>query len=280
MIKVDEFGIRYKLSSQNNIANLNWIFIPGGPGCDSKYLDGLVDLLKLPGNSWLIDLPGNGDNFSNLENFDKWLEVFIPSIENFNNKIIVGHSFGGQLPLLFPELESKILGLVILNSSPKIWLEEATNYAKEHNLPTFTKELGEFIANTNQETFNKALKACMPYYFTAEYLEDGKKWLSEIPFAYAPAVWWQNKIIEIDYHAKWVPTKIPAMIIGGEFDAICPYTLFDNDNRFKRDNIKMHLIKNAGHMPWFEQPNAVKVLFDNFVKTILDSINDVDPTEL
>ena len=129
--------VRYELVKQGSGPAFNWLFFPGGPGADSCYFYSLIELLDLPGNIWLIDLPGNGSNVTPAVqnyNFDNWLTIFLPTIAKFQNPIIVGHSFGGILPLLFPDLEQQLKGLIILNSTPSLWLEKAVEYAKQFNL--------------------------------------------------------------------------------------------------------------------------------------------------
>lgn len=58
----DSNHVRYELYSTNESENYNWLFFPGGPGGDYSYFRSLVDILSLPGNVWLIDMPGNGSN--------------------------------------------------------------------------------------------------------------------------------------------------------------------------------------------------------------------------
>src|SRR5271170_5066336 len=71
----DSNHVRYELYQTNEGKPYNWLFFPGGPGADSSYLRSLVDELKLPGNVWLIDLPGNGSNLQDApqDNFDSWI---------------------------------------------------------------------------------------------------------------------------------------------------------------------------------------------------------------
>ena len=72
----DEHSIRYQLIQSIGSGGrfYNWLFFPGGPGADSSYLFDLVKELRLPGNTWLIDLPNNGSNIiSDDYNFDQWL---------------------------------------------------------------------------------------------------------------------------------------------------------------------------------------------------------------
>lgn len=256
----DENGVRYELYKSSDGKALNWLFLPGGPGGDSRYLHSLVSELNLEGNVWLIDLPGNGDNGS-LCDYDQWFCLFPKAIMKFDNAILVGHSFGGMFPLLFPELEHHLKALIILNSSPGLYASEAVSYASQFDLPDLTSAMLCFTQDPNQKSFEAALNACIPYYFPKETLEKGRALLSAVPFQFEAAVWWQRKMPEIDFSAIWIPQNLPTMIVGAKFDCICPFSLFANDQRFKRDNIELFYIENAGHMPWVENPERVREIF-------------------
>lgn len=261
----DTNHIRYELASTHEGKPYNWLFFPGGPGADSRYFHSLIQYLELPGNVWLIDLPGNGDNLEHLpENYDFWLEIFLPTIGKFQNPIVVGHSFGSMLPLCFPEMEKCLKGLIILNSAPCLWLEEAVKYAKQYELPDLSREMQEFTDHPNPATFQMALQACMPYYFPKESLEKGRSILAGVPFRFEPAVWWQRKVIEMPFSAKWIPEKVPTLVIGATHDCIVPFSLFQNDPRFDRPNIHLCYIQNAGHLPWLEQPDLIRAAFKEF----------------
>lgn len=260
----DENRVRYQLYYSGEGKNYNWLFFPGGPGADSSYLKSLIDQLKLPGNAWLIDLPGNGSNLhdSYSDNFDPWFDLFPQSIKKFKNPVVVGHSFSGMMALLYPELETYLAGCVILNSAPKLWLEEAVAYSKQFHLPDLTDDMQSFIQTPNQDTFNTALNACMPYYFPQKTLEMGRQLLSQVPFQYRPAVWGQVKAIEGKLSAKWVPQQVPTLIIGAKYDCICPFSLFKKDERFHRQNIRLLFMENAGHCPWIEDSTGVRKAFE------------------
>lgn len=254
--------------TENPQSKFTWIFIPGGPGMDSSYFDTLINAIDLNENCWRIDFPGNGD-YSVDENYDydEWLELFFRLTKQFDNPIIVGHSAGGCYPLLFPELENVLKGLILMNTPPCLWLEEAAKFAQEHELPDLTNDMQEFTLNPNQTTFDKALLACTPYYFTKDSLEAGREFLSKYMFAYKPAVWWQRKAIEINFRAKWIPQEVNTLVICGDHDAMIPFNLYENFKAFHRPNIKITCIKNAGHAPWFEQPEEVKKLFHQYKNT-------------
>lgn len=263
--------VRYDLVATRGGKPCNWLFFPGGPGADSRYFHSLVDLLDLPGNIWFIDLPGNGDNVKGIAadyDFDNWLTIFLPTIQKFENPIIVGHSAGSMFPLCFPELEKKLKGFVILNSAPCLWLEEAVAYGKQFNLPDLTKEMQDFTLSPNLSTFRVALDACLPYYFPPKSLQQGRELIADVPFEFLPAVWWQRKVIEMPFSAKWIPQEVPTLIVGGRYDCICPYTLFQQDTRFRRPNIEMLLVNDGGHFPWIENPELVQSAFEKFCKKL------------
>lgn len=266
----DENKVRYNLVTANAGPAYNWLFFPGGPGADSSYFLDLVNLLNLPGNTWLIDLPGNGSNVSeNVSyNFDHWFDCLLPCLAKFQNPIYVGHSFGAMLPLLFPELENILKGFVILNSSPSLWIEEAAKLTVAKGLSIFVEPLEEFKNNPSPATFTKALMACMPYYFPEESISQGRLLFQSLPFNYLAATWWLHKATEINYNAKWIPQTVPTLIMGGSEDCMTPYSLFEKDQRFDRDNITRKLIHKAGHAPWLEKPTEVKAAFHDLLARV------------
>lgn len=272
----DKNSVRYQLinSVTNSSLAYNWLFLPGGPGADSSYLFDIGKELKLPGNTWLIDLPNNGSNqVSEAYDFEWWFDLFLPTIKRFQNPILVGQSFGGMFPLLFPELESLLNGFVILSGAPVLWHEEASRVAKEKQKPSCTEPLKIFVENPNPETFKQALMACTPYYFPSHTLEAGKKICENLAFNYHAAGWWQTKAAEINFNATWIPENVSTLIIGGTEDCMTPPSLFLNDKRFDRDNISLVIIENAGHMPWLEDMNAVKQAFADYMQKLIKTMN-------
>ncbi len=258
----DSDHVRYELCATREGQGFNWLFFPGGPGADSSYFHSLIQDVTLPGNVWLIDMPGNGSNtLKEQYNFDKWIDIFPKIIRRFENPVLVGHSFGGMFPLLFPELEQYLKGYIILNAAPTLWLEEAAAYAAQFDVPDLSKEVHDFTCNPNPETFQTCLNACMPYYFPKHTLEKGRQLLSQVAFEHSLAVWWMRKAVELNFSAQWIPQSVPTLIINAKYDCIVPYTLFQNDTRFRRPNIERLVIEDAGHFIWVENPAAAKQAF-------------------
>ncbi len=270
MIKTlwDEHFTRYQLIQATEGSD-NWLFLPGGPGGDSCYFLPLIHTLKLAGNVWLVDFPANGSNIKKVNPdypFDQWEECLLATVKKFPSPILVGHSFGGMFPLLFPELEHHLKAVVLLNSAPSLWLEEAAKVAQEKQIPLLTEPLLDFEKKPSPATFKKALLACAPYYFPPRGVEEGKKLLESLPFNYHAAVWWLKKAPAIHFNAKWIPQKVPTLILGGSEDCITPVSLFSKDIRFQRENMMQIVIQNAGHFPWLEQKEAVYNAFHSFLK--------------
>lgn len=236
----------------------NWLFFPGGPGADSSYLLSLSEKLNLPGKVWLVDLKENGTNSTQDQNynFDEWFENFVPAINFFENPIYVGHSFGGMLPLMFPELENILKGLIIIASAPKFDQEETIKIIKEKSIEIDKTYLEAFLKNPNNETFKKALLSGARRHFPISNLEKGKVFLKNINFNFYATLWINNKIELINSKISWTPS-VPTLILGGTEDCINPISIFKKDTRFKKENIEIVTIEKAGHFPWVDNNAAI-----------------------
>lgn len=263
----DDYGTRYRLI-QENPGDYNWLFIPGGPGADASYLLTLTKLLKLPGSVWLIDFPGNGDNkYPQGYDFQEWFDLFVPMVKNFEDPIVVGHSFGGMIPLMCPDLEDILEGFIIINSTPSLWQTESALMRQKLNIPDLP-EKKHFLENPNQETLNKLMTAQLPYFFKPETLERGRAMFANFTYPYHVILELMAILQSMPYQATWVPQQVKTLIIGGELDYINPYNIFAQDAKTNRPNIKKVEIKDAGHWAWIDQPDAVKRLFEDFCREL------------
>lgn len=272
----DQYGTRMTLAQSNPGNGYNWVFLPGGPGTDSGYFNELVAILNLPGNVWLVDLPENGGNkfgscYREDYDFDSW-EVCLKYVLNSLGKVIlVGHSFSGVYPLLFPEIEQDLLGLVIIASASKPWVANAMEKAKLKNLPSFEKEMGAFLANKTEETWNAARKVFVHYYFTPETFKRGTEILFRDEYNFHAMNWWLSQASSIDFDKILIP-NIPTLIMGSLEDCAVPFESYLADERFQKPNILMREIQGAGHLPWLEKPEEVKRLFVEYVSWLQENL--------
>ncbi|MEO7122743.1 MAG: alpha/beta hydrolase, partial [Lacisediminihabitans sp.] len=114
-------GVRLR-AVRTNPGQLNWLFLPGGPGLGSESLAELVAAVDVAGTSWLVDLPGDGSNVdapgAPANPYELWPQVFLEAVAAVDNPVCVGHSTGGEYLLSIPELEHRIRGLVLVSSAP------------------------------------------------------------------------------------------------------------------------------------------------------------------
>ena len=99
----------------------NVLFLSGIPGLSSEYFLPLARILELPTTVWRIDLPDNGGNLSpRFKNFEKWFQLFLKVIKLFERPILISHGFGGMLPLMLPQMEELLSGIILLNTAPSL----------------------------------------------------------------------------------------------------------------------------------------------------------------
>jgi pimeloyl-ACP methyl ester carboxylesterase len=259
-------GARLQLVKSIEKKNLQWLFLPGGPGLGSESLNPLINVLQLPGTMWCLDLPGDGSNTTqnNYESFSHWSEALVEAVRHFEHVILVAHSTGGMYALSIPELEGLLDGLILLDSAPNAsWQDSFMNLLKDFPIPEIPLLQERYIKNPNNEILREITIASAPYLFTEQGMEKGIKMLQFLPYNYETHLW-SDQHFDNTYQARWIPKTIPTLILSGEHDLITPLKLFKELKEFHRDNIKIKSIKNAGHFPWIENPADVAAEFKEF----------------
>ena len=250
--------------------NYNWLFLPGGPGLGSESLNGLADILHLPGNVWHVDFPGDGSNTTenDEEYFSHWSQALIEAVSALPNVILVAHSSGGMFALATPALENIIVGLVLMDSAPSsAWQQFFSLYVKENPLVEAEKLQLLYAESPSNEILKKLTIACAPYFSTAKSSQQITSLLESLPFNYKTNLW-AAKNFDETYKAKWAPQAIPTLIFAGDQDHITPLKLFLASHEFQRENILIREIENASHFPWIDNPGQVRQIFDEFVQTL------------
>src|SRR3954468_23265741 len=92
-------GVRLRLR-HDRAGDMNWLFLPGGPGIGSESLHELVDTVDVPGRAWLVDLPGDGSNVgapgAPADPYSVWPQVLLEAAQAVDHPVYVGHSTGGE----------------------------------------------------------------------------------------------------------------------------------------------------------------------------------------
>ncbi len=262
---------RLQLVRSSEGRNLQWLFLPGGPGLGSESLSPLIDILKLPGNMWRLDLPGDGSNTTsnNAESFSHWSQALIEATQALKNVILVAHSRGGMFALATPDLEKNLTGLVLMTTAPDMdWQKDLESKLVDYPLPEADEADNIYRKSPSNALLRDCIIAAAPrMFFTKEGLKKGVQFLSQLPFNYE-VFQWAEEHFDPTYKAQWVPERIPTLILSGDKDIAIPLKHFEQRNEYKRDNVLMKAIENAGHFPWIENPQSVIAAFNEYMRML------------
>jgi len=254
-------GGRLQYQSAWKNSEINWLFLPGGPGLGSEALTDLTELLKdkISGVIWHFDLPNDGSNILADKPISNWRSSLIQAITAFEKVILVAHSTPGMYVQTMPELENLLHGLVLIGSAPDAsWQKNFGQYCKENTDSIIADAEENYIKNPHNESLRKLLIAAAKNCFVTEKsLKAGKELFMKIPVNHIASVQASQNFDSEKYQATWIPQKVNTLIMAGSNDHITPLNLFQNNNQYQRENILLNEISGAGHYPWFENPDEV-----------------------
>lgn len=158
---------------------------------------------------------------------------------------------------------------MILNSVPTLNSDLFSKYARDHNLPSLADATAQLINNPTHDALKELYLLEASYFFSPQNRSKGIEQIVEkLDFCIPTEHWWYTEGAKVYSEIKWVPEKMPTLIVGGSDDLITPLGVFEQDLRFVRDNITIVNIPNAGHFPWVEQPDLVDEVLTAFVKKL------------
>ncbi len=210
-----------------------WLFLPGGPGLGSEYLESLMAIIELRGSVYLVDFPGDGSNPTPFL-AQKWKEQLIKVVQSFKQVHLFAHSFASMFVLTCPELESYLESLVLMSASAK---------KLTHHSPGPIDLKHYFLSRLH-------------LYVLPETLERATKLFENLPYN-DKAFLWARDYFHPTYQPLWVPQKIPTLIFTGDKDQITPLSSFEGTSYLNRANITFQSIAGASHFPWLEKPQEV-----------------------
>ena len=261
---------RFELINSHPGNNINWIFLPGGPGLGSKYLREFALSLKLPGQTWLLDMPGDGSNQLTKKpvDYSQWPHDLAEAVNSLDHVVLVAHSFGGMLALSSPELQSHLSGLILIDTAPNNeWMHSSAGSCSNCDIPKTTPTMTNYEKNPSDSGLKQIALSMGPLFFSPDQVKEGTRLLEDLPYNHLPYDW-INKNFNPTYQAKWIPQSIPTLIISGAVDLLTPISLFQQDKRFNRPNIKTILIPHTGHFSWINHQSEFQTIFNNFTQKI------------
>jgi pimeloyl-[acyl-carrier protein] methyl ester esterase len=73
-------------------------------------------------------------------------------------------------------------------------------------------------------------------------------------------------LLNRDHREKWKTLNIPAILIAGEKDVICPPSAAEYMKNTRPEQTELEIIKNAGHAPFLSSPNVCIHLIEEWMK--------------
>lgn len=267
-------GVRLREHS-SSAGPLNWLLLPGGPGIGSESLEELAAALIVPGTIWLVDLPGDGSNRNAPglagDPFAVWPQVVLEAAQAVPNPVFAGHSTGGMYLLATPALAPYLKGLALLDSAPDAsWHPRFVEMTRRHPLPEVEAATAIYEQDRRDESIAAIAVASAEWNFTKSGLIAGRDLLARMPYNSA-AVDWSEEHFDHIYRAAWWPQSIPVLVLAGNDDRIVWQGGW-KEGRFRTPNATFHLIPNAGHFPWIENPEEVRAVFVAFAARIMERL--------
>ena len=249
----------------------NWLFVPGHPGLGSASLVGLVDAAQVPGTSWLVDLPGDGSNVgapgAPADPYRLWPDVIVEAVESVPNAVAVGHAAGGQHLLSVPSLETRLAGLVLIDTAPdRGWMPTFEAMRAAHPLAEAAEAAERYECQPTDANLRDLTIASASWHFTPDGLAKGRELLTRMPYNCAAAEWSEHSF-DRSYLAAWWPTQTPTLIISGGEDRVVDQSLWA-DPYYQGPHVAHSVIERAGHFPWIERPDAIRGTFDGFEQSL------------
>lgn len=264
------------------------LFLHGGPGDEHRYLRPLAELFLPAYRCGLFDQRGSGG--STLERGDHSTlhpERFIADIEALRSRLgaerlfLVGHSWGAILALLYGVAQpARVAGAVLVGLGPLdaemaavasanrlrlLSAAEREAYARLSAVRRQARQMGdgEQASALNRRRFRLTAPALL--YDRARLDAFVEQWLAAEPYRnwqVNPLVWSQ-----IDFDALWrrLPRlRAPLLLLYGyqDFEPITQaYRLQD-----RMADVQVAFVNEAGHLPWLEQPAAVRRAVQAFLE--------------
>ncbi|MHC4871483.1 MAG: alpha/beta fold hydrolase [Planctomycetota bacterium] len=251
------------------------IALHGGPGCEHLGIKPSVEMLGEFAQVIMLDQRGSGFSEAVPETEELSMEIMSADVEALRlhlglEKInLLGISYGGMLALDYALRYQEALQTLILEvTAPS---REFIDQAKETVNSLSDESLREAADKVLNGTFSDdddlkaTLAALTPLYSQQGSPDETAAALSKINLSCRIFRWFFGGAVnDYDVRDRLHEVKVPALIIGGENDWICPaaqsQVLFE-----KLPNSKLAIIEDGKHMLFNEQKEEVAELVRDFL---------------
>ena len=257
---VDGIKVNY-MEGANFNSSLPTVLLIHGAGQNLTTWKYQLDLLSEESNLNFIavDLPGHGgsdgEGESTIQGYKEITKKFA-DVLGLNNLIIVGHSMGGAVAMLYAlDHSEELIALVLVDTGPKLSVAAQTLKAVQDDFDKFCeivsiRALDESSSDRLKQELKNTFQSISPEICRRDLIACDGFNLKE-------------RAQEID---------VPSLIITGGEDVITPvkYGEYLND---KITGSVLYLIGGAGHFVMQEQPEEFNVILQSFLSRLLADNN-------
>lgn len=231
-INLNQINISYE-----KIGNGYPIILLHGWGANKNTFNKLANNLKDNFTLYLIDLPGFGESEIGLPlNLYDVVDVIHQFVQNLNidNPIIIGHSYGTRLAIIYSALYP-VKKLVLISAAG---IKEKLSFKKRMNIKIY-KMLKKMNIN---------IKMGSRDYMDADNVK--RKMLVDA--------------VNTDLTKEMNEINTECILLYGNKDETTPITL-GKKIEAKIKNSRLIEIENAGHFPYLEQPSVFNLILSSFL---------------
>jgi pimeloyl-ACP methyl ester carboxylesterase len=182
--------------------------------------------------------------------------------------VMVGHSTGGMFMLSVPELAEHLSGMALVSSAPHAgWRAAFAQYVKDHPNPAVDAAAEHYAQQPNDQNLRALTVAAVPWNFSEPALTAGRCLFEALPYNHN-AVAWADAHFDDTYQARWAPESIPTLIVSGTQDRVVSQRLWADEPAFTGPTVLRRQIEGAGHLPWIEDPDAVRAAFADLTEQL------------
>jgi len=230
------------------------IILLHGWGTDLSSFDPIANELEEKFKIYKLDFPGFGKSDPpqtvwGVEDYTKFLEKFVLE-NNISDPIIIGHSFGGRVALLYSS-RNNVKKLILFDAAGVKPKRPLKYYIKVYSFKLFKKILPVIIGKTKAD----------------EKINQYRKQAGSSDYNNAVGIM-RNilvKVVNEDLKHVMPNIKAPTLLIWGEHDTATPVS----DAKIMEKLIKdsgLVVIKNAGHFSFLDKTYDVNLIVGSFLK--------------
>ena len=249
-IDIEDIKLCYEVAGEGKP-----VIILHGWGCSKDTVQSITDHISKTHRAYALDMPGFGETpppseVFGIERYTQVVEKFCKKL-NIENPILIGHSFGGRISILFSSR----------NQTSKVMLVDAAGIVPKRTLKYHIKV-------RSYKIYKKLLPLFVGKQEAERRIEERRNRSGSADYRAAQGIMRAIFVKIVNEDLKYVMPKIkaPTLMIWGELDTATPLS----DARTMEKLIKgsgVAVMKGCGHYSFLDNPRQFFAIVDVFLNS-------------